>query len=129
MKHIIEYLFEKLKINKDTQYNSDPEDPSTWKPGDILSGTFGYSMTLPIFYYIVKRTTSQFTLVKMSKKIVSGHHNGSFEEVPDESKLQKDLKGQEIRARLPKNHGSYLKVDGHYMHLWDGEPVWGNDMD
>jgi len=130
MKHIIEYLFEKLKINKDTQNkNSDPEDPSTWQPGDILSGTFGYSMTLPIFYYIVKRTTSQFTLVKLSKKIVSGHHNGSFEEVPDESKLEKDLKGKEIRARLSKNSGSYLKVDGHYMHLWDGEPVWGNDMD
>ena len=131
MKSISQYIFEAFKINSKTvtKQESNPEDPSTWDVGDILSGTFGYSMTFPIFYYIVKRTRSQFTLVKLSKKIVSGHHNGSFEEIPDELKREKDLKGEQIRARLSKRPSSYLKVDGHYMHLWDGEPVWGNDMD
>lgn len=131
MKSIIQFLNEGFKINSKTvtKQDSDPNKPSTWGPGDILSGTFGYSMTLPVFYYIVKRTNTQFTLVKLSKKVVSGHHNGSFEEVPDESKLQKDLKGEQIRARLSKRGGNYLKVDGHFMHLWDGKPVWGNDLD
>ena len=130
MKQLKEYIIEKFKISsKNISKQSDPEDPSTWDVSDILAGTFGYSMTLPVFYEVVKRTPSQFTLVKLSKKVVSGHHNGSFEEIPDESKRAQDLKGNQIRARLSKNTSHYLKVDSAYVRLWDGKPVWGNDLD
>ena len=130
MKKLSNYITEKFKINsKSVSKESDPDNPKTWDVGDILGGTYGWSMTLPIFYEIVKRTTSQFTLVKLSKKVVSGHHNGSFEEIPDESKREQDLKGKQIRARLSKNLTHSLKVDGHYVSLWDGKPIWGNDLD
>lgn len=129
MKHITQYILEKFKISKDTKLSSDPDDISTWKEGDILYGTFGYSMTIPVFYKVIKRTNLQFTVVKLSKKIVSGHRNGDFYEVPDDTKLEKDLKGTQYRGRIRKKGKNILKIDDVYCHLWDGEPVYGNDLD
>lgn len=129
MKSLNNYLIEKFQLSSNNTKNSskDPADPSTWEVGNILSGTFGYSMTLPVFYKIIKRTAKQFTVVKLSKKLVSGHYNGSFEEEPDLSKSEKDLKGQEYKARI--NKWGRVSVDGTHVRLWDGEPVWGNDLD
>ena len=130
MINIIEFIQEKLKIDKDIEVGPDkkPDDPDTWGVGDILAGTWGYNMTLPIFYKIIKRTSKMITCVELSQKLASGHYNGSFETIPDDSKLDKDLKREQIKAKL-KDGSNYVKVKGHYVHLWDGKPVWGNDLD
>lgn len=126
---IKDYILEGFRINKDTDVKDrDPEDPSTWEEGDILSGTSGYSMTIPYFFKIIKKTPSGFSSVKLSKKLDSGHYNGSFTEVPDDSKLEKDLKGKVYRTIVRKGK-KWCKVDDVFVHLWNGKPVHGDDMD
>lgn len=130
MKQLTDYILESFKINSKVvkKNNEKPKDNDDWEVGDILSGTYGYNMTLPIFYKIVKRTAKMIIVVKLSKKLHSGHYNGSFEEVPNETKEEQDLKGHQYRAKL-KDGKDYAMVDGHFVKLWDGKPVWGNDMD
>jgi hypothetical protein len=134
MKSINSYINEAL-IKKDTKLNKDtykkPDDPNTWTVGDTLYGVYHYSMTLPYFYKVIKKTAKTFTLVELTAKLASGHYNGYFSEVPDDSKLEKDLKGEQIRARINKFNElsvgrSSSKIN---LHLWDGKPVEGCDLD
>ena len=129
MVNLKEYIFERLKLTKDTVITkSDPKDPSTWQEGDILCGTWGYSMVIPEWYQIVKRTAKQLTLQEIPEKIVSGHYNGQWESMPDLEKA-KQKPGKEIKARI--NKWNSVTVDGKvYVHLWDGKtPLHGDDMD
>lgn len=126
MKNIYNFIYEKLRLGKDTVpgKEKDPYDSSTWDVGDILAGTVGYSMVLPRFYKIIKRTAKSFTVQRMESKIVSGHRNGQWEEVADE---KAPLKGVPTNARIRKS-GSVV-VNDCYVHLWNGEPLHGDDMD
>lgn len=129
MKHISNFIFEALKVTSKSKVSSDadPGNPNTWGEGDVLSGQYGYNMTIPVFYKVIKKTARQFTVVKLSKKLVSGHYNGSFKEIPDDKKLEQDLKGTQYRARINKHNN--LVINDVYVHLWDGKPVYGDDMD
>ena len=133
MKSIIYFLNEAL-IKKDTKLDKNSykkaDDPNTWTVGDTLYGVFHYSMTLPYFYKVIKKTAKTFTLVELTAKLASGHYNGYFSEVPDDSKLEKDLKGEQIRARINKYNNLVVgKSSKIYLKLWDGEPVEGCDLD
>ena len=44
------------------------------KVGDILCGTYGYSMTLPIFFEIVKVTKAQVVLKELKTYVFSGNY-------------------------------------------------------
>lgn len=134
MKSIVDFFTEAL-IKKDTKIDKNSykktDDPNTWTVGDTLYGVYSYSMTLPYFYKIVKKSGKTFTLVELSAKLASGHYNGNFSEVPDDSKLEKDLKGEQIRTRINKFNRLAVR---HYsskinLHLWDGKPVEGCDLD
>ena len=128
MKQINNYIIEKLILNKSIKSaeKSDPENPATWKVGDILCGTWGYSMTLPAWYKIIKRTAKMFTVKQIPGKIIKGSRNGQWEEIADTTA---PLKGEEIKARVKKYGG--VKIDDKvYVHLWDGKtPLHGDDMD
>ena len=133
MKSIIYFLNEAL-IKKDTKLDKNSykkaDDPNTWTVGDTLYGVSHYSMTLPYFYKVIKKTAKTFTLVELTAKLASGHYNGYFSEVPDESKLEKDLKGEQIRARINKYNNLVVgKSSKIYLKLWNGEPVEGCDLD
>ena len=131
MKNLTNYITEKLIIgkqsleqNKDSKV--DPNDASSYAVGDILCGSYCYSMTLPRFYKIIKATAKTYTCIRIPGKIVSGHHNGQWEEIPDESQIDK-YKDNPIRARINKHNR--LVIDGIYLRLWDGKPLHGDDMD
>ena len=126
MKKLYNFICEKLLISKDTQKQVDKkaDDPSTWDVGDILAGTAGYSMQLPRFYKITKITPKMVTAVRIHGKIVSGHRNGQWEEVADEN--SKPI-GEPCRGKV-RPSGS-VKLDGTYLHLWNGKPLSGDDMD
>ena len=133
MKSIIYFLNEAL-IKKDTKLDKNSykkaDDPNTWTVGDTLYGVSHYSMTLPYFYKVIKKTAKTFTLVELTAKLASGHYNGYFSEVPDDSKLEKDLKGEQIRVRINKYNNLVVgKSSKIYLRLWDGEPVEGCDLD
>ena len=109
-------------------YKIDPENPKYWQVGDILYSVYNYSMIIPYFYKIIKRTDKTFTLVELSTKLASGHYNGDFYEVPDDSKLENDLKGEQIRTKINK-YGAVNIGSVKHLRLWDGKPVHGNDLD
>lgn len=122
------YIKESFKINKDTKFVDQEEEinnPEYWYPDDILCGTWSYTMTIPYFYKILKRTAKSFTIVELPKKLVSGHYNSyHFEEVPDETKPIKE-KPKTVRI----NKFGHLVVDKVHLHKWDGKPLSGDDMD
>ena len=126
MKNIKDFIKESFKIgiNKmvDT-YKIDKEKPQFWEVGDILYGTRGYTMTLPCFFRIKKKTPKGFTIVELEEKIVSGHRNGQWKSVAD-------LEGEESKpANVRINKWGSVKLDRTYLHYWDGKPVCGDDMD
>ena len=129
MKKFNTYLLEKLIINKDSQksdkWNKEKDwyDPTDWNVDDILCGTAGYSMVLPRFYKIIKKTAKSFKVVRIPGKIVSGHRNGQWEEVADLN----GKPGEEFTGRINK-HG-HVRIDDILVHLWDGKPLNGDDMD
>ena len=125
---ITKYIVEKFRLSKDNLTNHyEPDDPTYWEVDDVLSGTYGYNMTLPVFYKIVKKPPKGFSVVKLTSKLASGHYNGSFTEVPDDSCLKDDLKQKPKTVRI--NSRGNVVIDRCYVTLWDGKPVWGNDMD
>jgi len=101
------------------------KDPRMWEIGDIAYTSWGYSMTLVDFYRLVRRIGKvTFEFETLDSKIVSGSYTspaGCYE-VPNESKP-----GGLVRGRIDKN--GYLKMQGRYLHLWDGKPVYANHCD
>ena len=123
MKNLKDIILERLHVNKDTK-EIKLDDPSQWEVGDILAGTFGYTISCPVFYKIIKRTAKQFTVARIPGKIISGHRNGQWKEIADEKAIPEK---ETINARINKN-GNVI-VDGVYVRLWDGTPLQGDDMD
>lgn len=121
---LIEYFTEAVSSKKSGKYTEkNPSDPETWDVGDILAGTAGYSMCLPRFYKVVKKTAKQFTVVRLKGEIISGSRNGQWREIATDEPYG----DEEYKARITK-YGS-LKIDGTSVHLWDGQPLYGDDMD
>lgn len=137
MKTIINYISETLysiteylnvkDIKKDVpieKQEKKSDDPSTWEVGDIICGTAGYSMVLPRWFKIIKRTNKQFTCVRLKGKVVSGHKNGQWQEIPTDEEYD----NEEYKGRI--NKWGRLKIDDTSMHLWDGKtPLHGDDQD
>lgn len=128
MRDLKSLILEKLRLKDNDDYKNDvdPNDPSTWDIGDIVCCIRGYSMSLPRFYKITKKTPKSIVVKEMVGKIVSGHRNGQWEEVADETKPL----GDEYRGRIiQKGDYKYVRIDGHSVRLWNGEPLLGDDMD
>lgn len=127
MKNLKDIITEKLKLDKNIKITKkDPEDPFTWDVGDIVCCIAGYSMCLPRFYQITKKTPKMLVVKRMSGKIISGSRNGQWEEIADE----KAPLGDEYKGRImQRGNYKYVRIDGHSVHLWDGKPLHGDDMD
>lgn len=131
MKHIKQFIFEKLKLNNQSKLNNtsdeDLTDNTKWKVGDILCGVWSYSMTIPYFYKILKRTAKSFTIIELKTKIVSGHFNGQYEVMP-EYPYKVDNDEKPITARIKKD--GYVYANKVHLNKWDGKtPLPGNGLD
>ena len=109
-----------IKI-KDREKTND--DPTTWEVGDIICGTAGATMSLPRFFKIIKKTNLKFTCIRLKGKLVSGSHNGQWQEVASEEQYD----NREYTG-VANKFGS-LKIDDTYMSLWNGKPLYGDDQD
>lgn len=127
MKNLVTVLLEKLRIGKSINVTEvDPDDPTTWAVGDIVCCTIGWSMSLPQFYKITRTTPKGIVVKQMRGKIVSGHRNGQWEEIADEN----GPLGEEFKGRImQRGSGKSVKIDGHQVRLWNGKPLYGDDMD
>ena len=120
-------LLEYINKTKTSEYTTDKKDPNNWEVGDVLYGTAGFTMTLPRFYKIVKKTNKTFTVRRLEGKIVSGHHNGQWQEVATD-KFYDGAKDETCRV----NKWGYVRLGGKYgfsLSYYDGHPVYGDDMD
>ena len=91
MQKISQYIFEKLKINKDTSYDKDSSDESTWEVGDIICA-HGFRIE---FFEIKSRSAKQFKLLELRTKPVDGYFNSAtYKAIPHGSpKPQRIVKG------------------------------------
>lgn len=108
------------------QREKNAEDATTWEVGDILAGSSGYNMVLPRFYKITKKTASQFTCIRLAGKIVDGSRNGQWHEIATDEPYEYDH-GKEYKCRI--NKWGRVRVDDVLVSLWNGKPLYGDDMD
>lgn len=103
---------------------------TTIKVGDILAGTWGYSMVIPCFYKVIKLTEKRAKVIELGRRMVSddGYGQRGYE-VPTD--YPKDW-GKEEQAR-PYKDGEYWLVGSRYslrfLSKWDGKPIWADYMD
>ena len=94
------------------------------KVGDIVSGTWGYSMTIPEFAVVTRRTAKTVWF----KKIRKNRANMFGSETPILPVVVDDVK--ERRAKI-RNFGDGERFDsGHAsMSGWSGNGVYANYLD
>ena len=94
------------------------------KAGDIVSGTWGYSMTIPEFAVVTRRTAKTVWFKKIRKNRVPymGNETPILPPVVDDAK--------ERRAKI-RNWSDGERFDfGHaFMGKWSGNGVYANYMD
>ena len=112
------FEFTGKKLDVATEFATYPE----YKPGAILYTSFGYNMTIVHFYQIVKRSGTTVYLKRLKNDYITG---GGITGKVTTKKDDFDNGDKEIyRCRIPNG-----KIDGHYIHLWNGRPVYYNSMD
>lgn len=126
MRTLFEYLDTKIKYDKFLA-EREPDNPKTWKVGDIVYGLWGYSISRPRFYKIDRITPKTLFLTRIKGKVVEGAYNGQYKEIPTDQ-LDKDC--PQARATISKS-GRAVITKEMYMHLylWTGEPIDGNGLD
>ena len=119
-----------MKANKTT---SNP-----YKPGDIVTTTWGYSMTLVGFYEVVRVTPSKVELRELEQKEEhTGYLSGYAEPLPGKYATENNgpysvKPGQLCKVRpdgviiIPSYPGSH---DFNYAGKWSGKPRYFNHCD
>lgn len=105
---------------------ADPDYVNPYKAGDILCGSWGYSMVLPEFYEVIRTTRTQVILRELETYV----SEGDYMQGHTMPKIGEYCSG-EYRCGVTKS-GSYgygVTVQGHYVYLWDGNPKWHDRMD
>jgi len=127
MRTLLEYLDTKIKNDKFLA-EQEPDNPKTWKVGDIVYGLWGYTISRPHFYKIDRITPNTLFLTRLKGKIVEGAYNGQYKEIPTDQ-INKDY--PQARATIRKKSGRAVITKENYMHLylWTGEPVYGDGLD
>lgn len=94
--------------------------------GDILAGTWGWSMTIPAFFKVVRKTEKRLVLEEYDGRMISSDGYGQQGyEVPDFTRS--------MGERMGRIDGNYVIVGSRYntilLKKWDGNPVWADYMD
>lgn len=109
---------------------------TTIKTGDILCGTWGYGMVIPVFYKVIALTEKRIKVIELPKRMVrstDGGYNQQGYEMPCNIDTIR-LKAKQCQLARPcKNWEDHYVVgsryDAKYLHLWDGKPIWADYMD
>ena len=103
------------------------------KIGDILAGTWGYSMVIPAFYKVVNVTEKRLRLIALPKKMVGtadGGYGQQCYEVPEDVDTIRVNGKEGVLARPWK--GWWLvgsKYGLRMLKKWDGQPVYADYCD
>jgi len=116
-KQIQEY--EKYKRENDRRKVS----PRDLNVGDILTSTWGYSMTIVDYYQVISLVGNSSAVIrKLNQRTVRGDDGFSGETIP----VKDSFTGPDIRVRIS---GDSCKVNGHTASKWNGLPRYFNHLD
>ena len=95
--------------------------------GTIVSYNVGYSMVLPKFALIIRRTPKMIETVVLPtvKESTDGYGFQGYERPVTRILVPEGIKGR--RTRMGK--GGAFSVDGRYTRIWDGSAKWFDHMD
>ena len=110
--------------------------------GDIFGGTTGYSMRLPKWFKVVKKTAKQLRLIELQEDILSGQRNGQWYSIPSD-RVQTDFDGNEVAPRVGTmrvskidNKPWAIRINSRYEKVYlstkyNGvdDALYGDDMD
>lgn len=105
------------------------------KVGDILAGTWGYSMTIPCFYKVTKITPTGCKVIELDHRMVrsgDGGYNQMGWEMPVLDSVKPYAK-EHIARYIPRweewQVGSKSDHSARYISKWDGREIWANYCD
>tara|TARA_Y100001938_G_C8070912_1_gene423009 strand:- start:59 stop:391 length:333 start_codon:yes stop_codon:yes gene_type:complete len=106
----------------------------TLNVGDIAYGIWGYSMTIPVFAIVTRRTakTVWFREIKKNRAFDMGEETPMFPvEFERVTSSPDSAEKPECRARIKTSEatGDCFKSGHAFMSKWDGTPVYANYMD
>jgi len=109
-----------------------------FKAGDIVAGTWGYGMTIPVFAVITRRTDKTVWFKKIAKNRVfyfgdetpvlpielATAHVGTPGAVEHRAKIR-----EYFDSGFAHEGGEYFKFEFAHMRAWNGNPIYANYMD
>lgn len=97
------------------------------KAGDIILSVFHWSMTIPMFFKVIKRTAKTCTIVELDRKAVS--NLDGYGQVRMEIPSADECGRGRVYRIFNGARGEYLKIDGRSSYVWDGKPAYANYCD
>ena len=100
-------------------YRKDPQDVQV---GDILSMTWGYSMTIVDYYKVIERKKSSIRLAALNTVNITGD-GWSGTCIPG-TEIVKDnnVDGKLFRIGTKWSNEIVCRINGHGVYYWDGKP-------
>lgn len=95
------------------------------REGDILCGSWGYNMTTPEFYKVLRRQGKSVTVQRL-RKLEKHDVYGNYTAMPN---LEDPADPPENRRVLKDGLMEYVKSQYCSLRKWDGNPRSGNDYD
>lgn len=110
---------------------SEPVSKYGIKVGDILEGSFGYSMTLVELYKVTKIVSScRVEIVEIGADLISADRGGGENLMPNPEKIIGEPIVKTVMAdRYSRDNGFYIKIDNCRLRPWDGRPCYQNTWD
>lgn len=110
-------------------YRKNPQDVQV---GDILTCTWGYSMTLVDYYRVTERKAKSIRLEKLQTKILTG---GGMQgtcipsDEPAPERQQEYVKNKLFRIGVRWSNDVVCRINDHSVYFWDGKPDSYDHMD
>lgn len=101
------------------------------KAGDILEGSWGYSMTLVELYKVTKIVSPcRVEIVEIGADLISADRGGGENLMPNPDKIIGEPIVKNVMAdRYSRENTFYIKTEYCNIRPWDGRPVYRNTWD
>ena len=124
----------KSETTQTTKTEVTPVSKYGLKPGDILSDSWGYSMTIVEYYKVVSiPSPCKVELVELAHNVVKGSEDrgGGMNVMPDtEREIGDHIIKQIVKGRGEYGPAWYVKInDSCKLTKWDGKPHYQNLWD